>query len=77
MSITKITLTKTPQLVATGGCYLQSKGGEFFFSFGTTADTSNCFHDYKLHYDSLFGNIWAWKVVDNEVSLTVAKRKII
>lgn len=74
MATTKITLTKTPQLVATGECYLQSKGGEFFFSFGATANTSICFHDYKLYYNSPFGNIWAWKVVDNEVSLTVAKQ---
>lgn len=72
---TKITLTDEPQLVSTGACYLQSKNGYFAFAFGDTVplDLSVQHFDSKLYTNGEFGNIYAWKVVQQEVSLTVTK----
>lgn len=72
---TKITLTKVPQLIATGACYLQSRNGDFYFAFGTIPPTnlSICHFDNKLYTNGDFGNIYAWKVVEHPVSLFVTK----
>lgn len=72
---TKIILTDEPQLISSSACYLQSKNGNFAFSFGDTVplDLSVYHFDSKLYTNGEFGNIYAWKVVQQEVSLTVTK----
>ena len=42
---TKITLTKVPQLIANGACYLQSRNGDFYFAFGTTFPQNHIKYD--------------------------------
>lgn len=72
---TKITLTKVPQLIANGACYLQSRNGDFYFAFSDSTPLNLTFShfDNKLYTDGRFGNLYAWKVVDQPVSLTVTK----
>ena len=72
---TKITLTKEPQLIASGACYLQSRNGDFYFTFGTAEpiDLTVCHFDNKLYTNGDFGNIYAWKVVDHPVTIFVTK----
>lgn len=72
---TKIMLTDEPQLVSTGACYLQSKNGGFAFSFGDTLplDLSVCHYDTKLYTNGEFGNLYAWKVTQQDISLTITK----
>lgn len=72
---TKFILTKVPQLIATGECYCTSRNGDFYYAFGTTppTDLSVCHFDSKLYTSGSFGNLYAWKVVEQSVSLTVTK----
>lgn len=72
---TKIQLTDTPQLIASGACYLQSRNGDFVFVFGTPnlADETLYHWGSDVYTDGSFGDLYAWKRVQQEVTLIVTQ----
>lgn len=76
MSTREIALTTTPQLVASGAAYLQSRDFDFCFAFNSAQPTlTSVFHlDKKVYTDGGLGPIWAWKSTDSTVTLTVSEK---
>lgn len=71
-----IELTHTPQFITNNEALLESKGGDFHYIFADyfPINIKMGHTDRKIHIDSGYGNLYAWKTDTSDIFLIVSER---